>query len=214
MHIKTKAKYIFAALAALLCAVSFTGCTADHTPPREHGSFKAQADHMMRHFSDPKLLATVNGHKITQVDLDGYGIDGHYHTTEELVRYYITSDYAKKAGLQPDARDAKWRAEILNGMRNDSELTDAYCRETYGVPLEVVISISLKRFDQIAMHAAYTEAVIDEISGGSCPEKHPQLAEVYEKYLQDKTSISAFRAVEEAHYEMIAAGYDVKIYAW
>lgn len=211
---KTTPRSVFAALTVLFCVVLFTGCAADHTPPRAHGSFKAQADHMMRHYHDPRQLATVNGHEITQVDLDSYGIDGHYHSTQELVRYYITSDYAKKAGLKPGAMDTKRRAEILESMRNDSELTDAYCRKTYGVPQEVVIAISMRRIDQITMHAVYTSAVIDEISDGSCPEKHPQLAKVYEKYLQNKTSISAFHAVEEAHYEMIAADYDVKIYAW
>lgn len=175
-------------------------------------SLKEQIDYQMRSFDDPKILATVNGHEITQVDMDSFGIDGEEHTIDELIEYYIIYDYGIKNNLQIDPSIASSNNQIEQAMRNDPELTDEYCRNKYGVSLENVIEISMRRSNQAAMHTAFSNMVTEEVLSGEYIEKHPELASAYSEYEQSSNKFKAIEEMKNAYYEMIAEDYDIEIY--
>ena len=178
----------------------------------ESYSFKEQMDIAMRNASNPKVLATVNGHEITQVDMDSFGIDGEKHTIDELIEYYIIYDYGIKNNLQIDPRVASSNNQIEQALRNDPELTDEYCQNKYGISLEDVIEISMRRSNQAAMHTAFSNMVTEEVLSGECIEKYPELASAYSEYEQSSNKFKAIEKMKNAYYEMIAEDYDIVIY--
>lgn len=177
-------------------------------------SYKAQMDLAMEHISNPKVLATVNGIELTQVDVDLYSIGGKTHTIEEIVEYYITTDYAEKNSLAL----SDWNKELYNNlekdMLNDEELSEDYCLNTYGISKSEVIKYAQKRIYQIGMFSAFSSMIIEEVSNGETPQKYPQLSDAYDKFEKnkDRNPIKAWEDIENAYYEMIASDYDVVFY--
>lgn len=214
-------KRIASIILCIIMATMLFACTADKTNnnsqisdtgEKQSLSLKEQADYEMRHIDNPKVLATVNGHEITQVDMDSFNIDGRKHTIDELVKYYIIYDYGVKNGWKMDERVVDSNKKIEDGMRNDSELTDEYCQSEYGISLEEVIKISMRRCNQAAMDVTFNKIVTDEVLSGECPKKHPELASAYKKYCKSENKFKAMEKMNDAYYEMIAEDYDVVIY--
>lgn len=138
-------------------------------------SYRTQMDIAMQHIDDPKTVATVNNVNITQVDMDLYSIGGNNHTVDEIVEYYVITDYAEKNSLLLD--DWSWNLydSVYNEMIDDYELTEEYCLENYGISKNDVIKYAQKRIYQIGMKSSFSSMVTNEVSNGDTPTKHPEL---------------------------------------
>ena len=144
----------------------------------------------MQHIDDPKTIATVNNVNITQVDMDLYSIGGNNHTVDEIVEYYVITDYAEKNSLLLD--DWSWNLydSVYNEMIDDYELTEEYCLENYGISKNDVIKYAQKRIYQIGMKSSFSSMVTNEVSNGDTPTKHPELKKLM-KNLKKKNSKTA-----------------------
>lgn len=222
VNIIKNTKTLSSIIICLIIAILFCGCELNDTnnedlstsveTTTDSSSLKEQIDYQMKSIDDPKILATVNGHEITQIDMDSFGIDGEKHTIDELVEYYIIYDYGIKNNLQIDPSITSSNNQIEQAMRNDPEMTDEYCRNKYGISLEDVIEISMRRSKQAAMHTAFSNMVTEEVLSGECIEKHPELASAYSEYEQSNNKFKAIEEMKNAYYEMIAEDYDIVIY--
>lgn len=188
--------------------------TAKTTTTQSGSSYKEQMDTAFRHISNPKVLATVNGVKITQVDMDLFSIGGSKHTVDDIIMYYVVADYGKKNSLKLDDWFQNLYDDACTDMQNDSELTEEYCLNTYGIPKSEVIKYAQKRVYQLGMHSAFSSMVTEEISNGETPKKHPELKDAYKKFEQEKmkNGAKAWDDIEQAYYDMIAKDYDIVIY--
>lgn len=206
-------------LGILLCGCAHTDTelkgsdTTDQVTERDY-SYKTQMDIAMEHISDPKVLAAVNDTNITQVDVDLYSVDGEKHNVNEIVKYYVVTDYAEKNSLQMDAWCQELYNDIEEDMLNNQELSDDYCLTTYGISKSEVIEYAKKRIYQIGMNSAFSNMVTNEVTSGETPKKHPELKDAYEKFQKDKfhNGSKAWDEIERAYYEMIADDYDIVIY--
>lgn len=200
------------------CANQNTGTaastTAKTTTTQSGSSYKEQMDTAFRHISNPKVLATVNGVKITQVDMDLFSIGGSEHTVDDIIEYYVVADYGKKNSLKLDNWFQNLYDDAYTDMQNDSELTEEYCMNTYGIPKSEVIKYAQKRVYQLGMHSAFSSMVTEEISNGETPKKRPELKDAYKKFEQEKmkNGAKAWDDIEQAYYDMIAKDYDIVIY--
>lgn len=200
------------------CANQNTGTaastTAKTTTTQSGSSYKEQMDTAFRHISNPKVLATVNGVKITQVDMDLFSIGGSKHTVDDIIMYYVVADYGKKNSLKLDDWFQNLYDDAYTDMQNDTELTEEYCLNTYGVPKSEVIKYAQKRVYQLGMHSAFSSMVTEEISNGETPKKRPELKDAYKKFEQEKmkNGNKAWDDIEQAYYDMIAKDYDIVIY--
>ena len=218
-------KYFILIILCLLFISLFSACTntnnqdenlasSNQEPTNHKYSYKSQMDLAMEHISNPKALATVNDIEITQVDVDLYSIGGKTHTTEEIVKYYIITDYSEKNSIELN----DWNKELYNNierdMLNDEELSENYCLNTYGISKSEVIKYAQKRIYQIGMNSAFSSMIIEEVSNGETPQKYPQLSDAYNKFEKNKDSNpnEAWEDIENAYYEMIAEDYDIVIY--
>ena len=188
--------------------------TAKTTTTQNGSSYKEQMDTAFRHISNPKVLATVNGVKITQVDMDLFSIGGSEHTVDDIIEYYVVADYGKKNSLKLDNWFQNLYDDAYTDMQNDSELTEEYCLNTYGIPKSEVIKYAQKRVYQLGMHSAFSSMVTEEISNGETPKKRPELKDAYKKFEQEKmkNGAKAWDDIEQAYYDMIAKDYDIVIY--
>lgn len=200
------------------CANQNTGTTASTTAKtttaQVSSSYKEQMDTAFRHISNPKVLATVNGVKITQVDMDLFSIGGSKHTVDDIIMYYVVADYGKKNSLKLDDWFQNLYDDAYTDMQNDTELTEEYCLNTYGIPKSEVIKYAKKRVYQLGMHSAFSSMVTEEISNGETPKKRPELKDAYKKFEQEKmkNGNKAWDDIEQAYYDMIAKDYDIVIY--
>lgn len=153
-------------------------------------SYRTQMDIAMQHIDDPKTVATVNNVNITQVDMDLYSIGGNNHTVDEIVEYYVITDYAEKNSLLLD--DWSWNLydSVYNEMIDDYELTEEYCLENYGISKNDVIKYAQKRIYQIGMKSSFSSMVTNEVSNGDTPTKHPELKKLM-KNLKKKNQKTA-----------------------
>lgn len=188
--------------------------TAKTTTTQSGISYKEQMDTAFRHISNPKVLATVNGVKITQVDMDLFSIGGSKHTVDDIIEYYVVTDYGKKNSLKLDNWFQNLYDDAYTDMQNDTELTEEYCLNTYGIPKSEVIKYAQKRVYQLGMHSAFSSMVTEEISNGETPKKRPELKDAYKKFEQEKmkNGNKAWDDIEQAYYDMIAKDYDIVIY--
>lgn len=177
-------------------------------------SYKSQMDIAMKHINNPKKLAKVNSTDITQVDIDLYSIGGDSNTIDDVIEYYIVADYAEKNSLKLDDWSRNLYDSVYNEMVDDSELTEEYCLNNYGISKNEVIKYAQKRIYQIGMKHAFSSMITNEVSNGDTPKKHPELKTAYEKFEKEKLSngSKAWDDIEEAYYEMIAKDYDIVIY--
>ena len=173
-------------------------------------SYKSQMDIAMKHINNPKKLAKVNSTDITQVDIDLYSIGGDSNTIDDVIEYYIVADYAEKNSLKLDDWSQNLYDSVYNEMVDDSELTEEYCLNNYGISKNEVI----KRIYQIGMKHAFSSMVTNEVSNGDTPKKHPELKTAYEKFEKEKlkNGAKAWEEIEQAYYEMIAKDYNIVIY--
>lgn len=177
-------------------------------------SYKSQMDIAMKHINNPKKLAKVNSTDITQVDIDLYSIGGDSNTIDDVIEYYIVADYAEKNSLKLDDWSQNLYDSVYNEMVDDSELTEEYCLNNYGISKNEVIKYAQKRIYQIGMKHAFSSMVTNEVSNGDTPKKHPELKTAYEKFEKEKlkNGAKAWKEIEQAYYEMIAKDYNIVIY--
>lgn len=177
-------------------------------------SYKSQMDIAMKHINNPKKLAKVNSTDITQVDIDLYSIGGDSNTIDDVIEYYIVADYAEKNSLKLDEWSQNLYDSVYNEMVDDSELTEEYCLNNYGISKNEVIKYAQKRIYQIGMKHAFSSMITNEVSNGDTPKKHPELKTAYEKFEKEKLSngSKAWDDIEEAYYEMIAKDYSIVVY--
>ena len=177
-------------------------------------SYKSQMDIAMKHINNPKKLAKVNSTDITQVDIDLYSIGGDSNTIDDVIEYYIVADYAEKNSLKLDDWSQNLYDSVYNEMVDDSELTEEYCLNNYGISKNEVIKYAQKRIYQIGMKHAFSSMVTNEVSNGDTPKKHPELKTAYEKFEKEKlkNGAKAWEEIEQAYYEMIAKDYNIVIY--
>ena len=177
-------------------------------------SYKSQMDIAMKHINNPKKLAKVNSTDITQVDIDLYSIGGDSNTIDDVIEYYIVADYAEKNSLKLDDWSQDLYDSVYNEMVDDSELTEEYCLNNYGISKNEVIKYAQKRIYQIGMKHAFSSMVTNEVSNGDTPKKHPELKTAYEKFEKEKlkNGAKAWEEIEQAYYEMIAKDYNIVIY--
>lgn len=177
-------------------------------------SYKSQMDIAMKHINNPKKLAKVNSTDITQVDIDLYSIGGDSNTIDDVIEYYIVADYAEKNSLKLDDWSRNLYDSVYNEMVDDSELTEEYCLNNYGISKNEVIKYAQKRIYQIGMKHAFSSMITNEVSNGDTPKKHPELKTAYEKFEKEKLSngSKAWDDIEEAYYEMIAKDYSIVVY--
>lgn len=177
-------------------------------------SYKSQMDIAMKHINNPKKLAKVNSTDITQVDMDLYSIGGDSNTIDDVIEYYIVADYAEKNSLKLDDWSRNLYDSVYNEMVDDSELTEEYCLNNYGISKNEVIKYAQKRIYQIGMKHAFSSMVTNEVSNGDTPTKHPELKTAYEKFEKEKLSkgSKAWDDIEQAYYEMIAKDYNIVVY--
>ena len=177
-------------------------------------SYKSQMDIAMKHINNPKKLAKVNSTDITQVDIDLYSIGGDSNTIDDVIEYYVITDYAEKNSLKLDDWSQNLYDSVYNEMVDDSELTEEYCLNNYGISKNEVIKYAQKRIYQIGMKHAFSSMVTNEVSNGDTPTKHPELKKAYEKFEKEKlkNGTKAWEEIEQAYYEMIAKDYNIVIY--
>lgn len=177
-------------------------------------SYKSQMDIAMKHINNPKKLAKVNSTDITQVDIDLYSIGGDSNTIDDVIEYYVITDYAEKNSLKLDDWSQNLYDSVYNEMVDDSELTEEYCLNNYGISKNEVIKYAQKRIYQIGMKHAFSSMITNEVSNGDTPTKHPELKKAYEKFEKEKLSngSKAWDDIEQAYYEMIAKDYNIVIY--
>ena len=177
-------------------------------------SYKSQMDIAMKHINNPKKLAKVNSTDITQVDIDLYSIGGDSNTIDDVIEYYIVADYAEKNSLKLDDWSQNLYDSVYNEMVDDSELTEEYCLNNYGISKNEVIKYAQKRIYQIGMKHAFSSMITNEVSNGDTPKKHPELKTAYEKFEKEKLSngSKAWDDIEQAYYEMIAKDYNIVVY--
>ena len=177
-------------------------------------SYKSQMDIAMKHINNPKKLAKVNSTDITQVDIDLYSIGGDSNTIDDVIEYYIVADYAEKNSLKLDEWSQNLYDSVYNEMVDDSELTEEYCLNNYGISKNEVIKYAQKRIYQIGMKHAFSSMITNEVSNGDTPKKHPELKTAYENFEKEKLSngSKAWDDIEEAYYEMIAKDYSIVVY--
>ena len=177
-------------------------------------SYKSQMDIAMKHINNPKKLAKVNSTDITQVDIDLYSIGGDSNTIDDVIEYYIVADYAEKNSLKLDDWSQNLYDSVYNEMVDDSELTEEYCLNNYGISKNEVIKYAQKRIYQIGMKHAFSSMVTNEVSNGDTPKKHPELKTANEKFEKEKlkNGAKAWEEIEQAYYEMIAKDYNIVIY--
>jgi len=177
-------------------------------------SYKSQMDIAMKHINNPKKLAKVNSTDITQVDIDLYSIGGDGNTIDDVIEYYIVADYAEKNSFKLDNWSQNLYDSVYNEMVDDSELTEEYCLNNYGISKNEVIKYAQKRIYQIGMKHAFSSMVTNEVSNGDTPKKHPELKTAYEKFEKEKlkNGAKAWEEIEQAYYEMIAKDYNIVVY--
>lgn len=177
-------------------------------------SYKSQMDIAMKHINNPKKLAKVNSTDITQVDIDLYSIGGDSYTIDDVIEYYIIADYAEKNSLKLDDWSQNLYDSVYNEIVDDSELTEEYCLNNYGISKNEVIKYAQKRIYQIGMKHAFSSMVTNEVSNGDTPTKHPELKKAYEKFEKEKlkNGAKAWEEIEQAYYEMIAKDYNIVVY--
>lgn len=177
-------------------------------------SYKSQMDIAMKHINNPKKLAKVNSTDITQVDIDLYSIGGDSNTIDDVIEYYIVADYAEKNSLKLDNWSQNLYDSVYNEMVDDSELTEEYCLNNYGISKNEVIKYAQKRIYQIGMKHAFSSMVTNEVSNGDTLKKHPELKTAYEKFEKEKlkNGAKAWEEIEQAYYEMIAKDYNIVVY--
>ena len=177
-------------------------------------SYKSQMDIAMKHINNPKKLAKVNSTDITQVDIDLYSIGGDSNTIDDVIEYYIVADYAEKNSLKLDDWSQNLYDSVYNEMVDDSELTEEYCLNNYGISKNEVIKYAQKRIYQIGMKHAFSSMVTNEVSNDDTLTKHPELKKAYEKFEKEKlkNGAKAWEEIEQAYYEMIAKDYNIVIY--
>lgn len=177
-------------------------------------SYKSQMDIAMKHINNPKKLAKVNSTDITQVDIDLYSIGGDSNTIDDVIKYFVITDYAEKNSLSLDDWSRNLYDSVYNEMVDDSELTEEYCLNNYGISKNEVIKYAQKRIYQIGMKHAFSSMITNEVSNGDTPKKHPELKTAYEKFEKEKLSngSKAWDDIEQAYYEMIAKDYNIVVY--
>ena len=177
-------------------------------------SYKSQMDIAMKHINNPKKLAKVNSTDITQVDIDLYSIGGDSNTIDDVIEYYIVADYAEKNSLKLDDWSQNLYDSVYNEMVDDSELTEEYCLNNYGISKNEVIKYAQKRIYQIGMKHAFSSMVTNEVSNDDTPTKHPEFKKAYEKFEKEKlkNGAKAWEEIEQAYYEMIAKDYNIVVY--
>ncbi len=176
-------------------------------------SYKENMDIAMRNAKNPKVLAEINGAEITQVDLDLYSIDGGIYTTEDIIRYFIITDYVEKIGLSLQVWDQELYNNIDNDDGDDEGVDEEYCQKVYGISKEQVTEYRKKRIYQIGMNYSFSKMIIDDVASGEFVERHPELNEAYENFERQRyTSKKAWDNLEDAYYELIKKDYDIKIY--
>lgn len=156
-------------------------------------SYKSQMDIAMKHINNPKKLAKVNSTDITQVDIDLYSIGGDSNTIDDVIEYYIVADYAEKNSLKLDDWSQNLYDSVYNEMVDDSELTEEYCLNNYGISKNEVIKYAQKRIYQIGMKHAFSSMVTNEVSNDDTPTKHPEFKKAYEKFEKEKLKNGAKR---------------------
>ena len=67
------------------------------------------------------LLAST---MITQVDVDLYSIDGKERTLEDIIKYFVITDYGEKNSLKIDNWTQNLHDSVYSEMQEDSELTE------------------------------------------------------------------------------------------
>lgn len=209
---------------SFLVLISFCSCSntdkiqsnqnSTEQSTNSNNSYKSQMDIAMKHINNPKKLAKVNSTDITQVDIDLHSIGGDSNTIDDVIEYYIVADYAEKNSLKLDDWSQNLYDSVYNEMVDDSELTEEYCLNNYGISKNEVIKYAQKRIYQIGMKHAFSSMVTNEVSNGDTPTKHPELKKAYEKFEKEKlkNGAKAWEEIEQAYYEMIAKDYNIVVY--
>ena len=217
-------KKICLVILSFLILISFCSCSntdkiqsnqnSTEQSTNSDNSYKSQMDIAMKHINNPKKLAKVNSTDITQVDIDLYSIGGDSNTIDDVIEYYIVADYAEKNSLKLDDWSQDLYDSVYNEMVDDSELTEEYCLNNYGISKNEVIKYAQKRIYQIGMKHAFSSMITNEVSNGDTPKKHPELKTAYEKFEKEKlkNGAKAWEEIEQAYYEMIAKDYNIVIY--
>ena len=217
-------KKICLMILSFLVLISFCSCSntdkiqsnqnSTEQSTNSNNSYKSQMDIAMKHINNPKKLAKVNSTDITQVDIDLHSIGGDSNTIDDVIEYYIVADYAEKNSLKLDNWSQNLYDSVYNEMVDDSELTEEYCLNNYGISKNEVIKYAQKRIYQIGMKHAFSSMVTNEVSNGDTPKKHPELKTAYEKFEKEKlkNGAKAWEEIEQAYYEMIAKDYNIVVY--
>ena len=217
-------KKIYFMILSFLVLISFCSCSntdkiqsnqnSTEQSTNSDNSYKSQMDIAMKHINNPKKLAKVNSTDITQVDIDLYSIGEDSNTIDDVIEYYIVADYAEKNSLKLDDWSQNLYDSVYNEMVDDSELTEEYCLNNYGISKNEVIKYAQKRIYQIGMKHAFSSMVTNEVSNGDTPTKHPELKKAYEKFEKEKlkNGAKAWEEIEQAYYEMIAKDYNIVVY--
>lgn len=188
MKLKSSILTITVIFLALLC---FCACSANKSAAElsapttnlsESHSYKEQMDIAMKNAGSNTVLARINDIEITQVDIDLYSIDGKEHTLEDIIKYFVITDYAEKNSLKIDNWTQNLYDSVYSEIQDDNELTEEYCQSTYGISKSEVIEYSQKRIYQIGMNSAFSDMITEQVSSGECPKLYPELKRAYNKF--------------------------------
>lgn len=205
----------------ILLSIFLSACTAAQNNDIDKSSdstdvpsYMRRLDAAMEHAENPKPLAQVDGTVITQVDLDLFSTDDPKCSVDDVVWYNITTMTAEKNGLMMDDRDQELYDNTKLRLESDTQLSDAYCLENYGIPKSEVVQYYLKRIYQIGMNSVFVENLIDDISSGAIVTKYPDLADEYAIFEKERQNdpYHAWMKFEKLCNERVAEDYDIVIY--
>lgn len=182
-------------------------------------SFRKQADISMEHAQNPKLLATVNDIEITQIDYDCFRVGGEEKKLNELIEYFVKTDYAERNGIEME--DLFRTDEIMQSIKEDEELSEEYCQQNYGVSKTFVMDYMYKRSYLINRKYSFDSYILDKITDGSVVEMFPAVKNEYKSYVKARDNGNSIfdlgriyrkeQRLEKAIYREIKKEYDIKI---
>lgn len=217
---KNISKFILIMLCALLVVI-FSACnnnidssisTNNETTEEHTSSLRESMDNKLENVSDSRVLAKVNDIEIRQVNIDMLSSSTENPSLEEVVKMYVFTDYAENNSISMQSWNQSTMEKIAEGIENDSELSNEYCLQTYGISKEDVIKYRKEASYVTGMSAAIKIMIVDEIENDTLADNFPELDQQYKKFSKENNRNKAWGEIEQAFYEMVAKDYDIVIY--
>ncbi|MGN0534422.1 MAG: hypothetical protein ACI4IR_00295 [Eubacterium sp.] len=217
---KNISKFISIMLCALLVVI-FSACnksiassinTNNEATEEYTSSLRDAMDKKLENISESRVLAKVNDTEIRQVNIDMLSSSTENPSLEEVVKMYVFTDYAENNSISMQPWNQSSMERIEKGIESDSELSNEYCLQTYGISKEDVIKYRKEASYVTGMSTAVKLMISDEIDNGTLADNFPELEQQYKKFNKEKNRDKAWDEIEQAFYEMVAEDYDIVIY--